>query len=120
MRAVRSSTGTELEGVGGTLEVALLAVEARHVEDDLFGVGVDLLGGLELRLGLGGVVVEAVELAEEEMGLDVVGLELGELLVLGDGELQHLAGLGGLHVAEGTEIDLAEQSHGLRCRWGCG
>ena len=75
-------------------------------------------------LGLGGVVVEAVELAEEEMGLDVVGLELGELLVLGDGELQHLAGLGVLHVAEGTQIDLAEQlwasmSLGLRLTCSC-
>ena len=68
---------------------------------------------LNCGLCLGGVVVEAVELAEEEMGLDVVGLELGEFLVLGDGELQHLAGLGVLHVAEGTEVNLAEQRVGF-------
>ena len=54
-------------------------------------------------------MVEAVELAEEEVGLDVVRLELDELLVLADGELQHLSRLLGLHVAERAEIDLAEQ-----------
>ena len=105
--------GHGAEYVGGALGVALLAVEARHVEDDLFGVGVDLLRGLELLFSLGGVVIEAVELAEEETGLYVVGLELGELLVFGDGKLEHLAGLRVLHVSEGAEIDFAEELVGF-------
>jgi len=58
-------------------------------------------------------VIEAVELAEKEVDLDVVGLELGELLVLCDSELEHLAGLRGLHIAEGAEIDLTEQGVSL-------
>ena len=62
---------------------------------------------------LGGVVIEPVELAEEQVRLYVVGLELSELLVLGDGQLQHLAGLRGLHVAERTQIDPAEQRVGF-------
>ena len=113
MRAVRSSTGTAVEGVDGALYVALFAVEARHVEDDLFGVGVDLLRSLELvprpwrSRGSGRRAGRAAG------GLHVVGLELGELLVLGDGELQHLAGLRGLHVAERAQIDLAEQGVGF-------
>ncbi len=97
------------ERLGGTLEVALLAVEPRHVKDDLFRAAVDLLRGFELGLGLGGIVVQAVELAKQEMRLDIVRLKLRELLVFCDRELEHLAGLLGLHVAEGAEIDLAEQ-----------
>ena len=91
MRAVRSSSGTAARVSAARCAVTLLAVEPSHVEHDLFGARIDLLRELELRLGLGGLVVEAVELAEQEVGLDIVGLELGELLVLGDGELEHLA-----------------------------
>ena len=64
------------ENLGGAAEVALLRVEAGDVEHNLFRVRIDLLSALELRFSLGGVVVEAVQLAEQKMRLDVVGLEL--------------------------------------------
>jgi hypothetical protein len=101
--------GDGLQSVGGALEIALLAVETGKVEDDLLRVGVNLASGLELGIGFSRVVIEAVELPEEEMGLNVVGLELSEPLVLGDGKLKHLRGLGVLGIAKGAEIDLAEE-----------
>ena len=90
-------------------EVALLGVEARHVEHDLLIVAVDLLCGLELCFGFGGVVVEAVELAEQKPGLQIVGLQLGDDLVLLDGGLEDVAGLLALAVAERAQVDAAEE-----------
>ena len=43
------------------------------------------------------------------MVLDVVGIELGEGLVLGKGKLEHLGGLLVLGITEGAEVDLAKE-----------
>ena len=82
---------------------------ARHPQHHLLGVGVDLLRGLELRLRLGGVVVQRVELPQQQLGLQVGRLQPRDRLVLGDRQLQHLARLCALHVAQRAQINLPQQ-----------
>ena len=97
------------ESVDRALRVPLLAVQRRHPQHNLLGVGIDLLRGLELCLRLGGVVVERVELAQQQLGLQVGRLQARDGLVLGDRQLQHLTSLRALHVAQRTQIHLPQK-----------
>ena len=67
-------------------------VDAGQVEDDFFGFGLDVLRDLELLFGLGGLVLDRVELAEDHAVFDALGLEGDDLLELGDGQIEGIAG----------------------------
>ena len=56
------------------------------------------------------IAVQAVEAAEQQVIVNAVGLDLHDLLVLLDGQLEHIVGaVAARHVAQRTEIDAAEQ-----------
>ena len=54
-------------------------------------------------------MVQAIKLAQQKMRLHIVRLQLSKLLVLPNGQLQHLARLRALHISQRTQIDLAQQ-----------
>ncbi len=72
-----------------------------------------MLRGLELRLRLGGVVVQRVQLAQQQLGIQVVRLQPRNGLVLADCRLQHLGRLRALHIAQQAHIHLPQQGVGL-------
>ena len=56
------------------------------------------------------IAVQAVEAAEKQMIVDAIGIDLDDLLVLIDGKLENVVGaVAAGHVAEGTQINAAEQ-----------
>ena len=103
-------SGTEaqhLQRVGG---VAFVGIEHGQRSDGLFGAGIELDRGLEFGFGFLQVVVQAVQTAEKQMVINIVGFELDDLFVLLDRQLKHVIGAGAAgHIAQRAQINSAQQ-----------
>ncbi len=110
--------GDGFNHLGGVGYVAALGIETGEVEDHFFRIGLDGLGGLELVFRLFGLVLDGVELAKDHAVIHALGLERNDLLELGDGLVENVAGgrgrrdgVGG--VAQLAQIDAAEEAMGV-------
>ena len=95
----------------GMLDVAAFGIEAGQVEHDFFRRGLDGLRGLELVFSLFGVVLDGVKLAQNHVVLNAFWLQADELLILGDGQVQRIAGGcgGGIgRIAELAQVDASQ------------
>ena len=81
-----------LNDLGRVGKVAALGVKARQVQNHLFGVGLNGLGGLELVFRLLGLVLHGVELAQHHAVFDALRLQRHNPLKLDDGQVQGVAG----------------------------
>src|SRR5579871_2124329 len=101
-----------LQRLGG---IAFIGVKQRKRGDGFFGIRIELHRGLQFAFRFLQVVVEAIEAAEQEVIVHVLGLDFDDLLVLLDGQLQDIfrpvsaAG----HVSEQTQVNAAEQFVGF-------
>jgi len=94
--------------------VTLVGVEHGQGGDGFFGAGIKFDSGLEFGFSLLQIAVQTVEAAEKQVIVDAGGIEFGDLLVLVDGQLQHVVGAGATgHFAERAQIDAAEKLVGF-------
>ena len=106
--------GDRLDDLGGMFHVAAIGVEPGQVENHFFRVGLDGLGDLELLFRLLVLVLDGVELAQDHAVLYLLGLQGDDLLELGDGLVQHVAGGrcrgdGVLPVAQLAQVNAPQQ-----------
>ena len=90
--------------------IAFVGVEDRQSRNGFLGVRVYLDRDLEFALGFLQVVVQAIEAAEQKMVVHTVGLDLHDLLILLDGQLQHVVGTAAAgHVTEGSQVNATQE-----------
>ena len=72
---VRSAYRNAFNDLGGMSQVAAFGIEAGQVEHHLLRLRLNGLGDLEFLLGLLGIVLDGVELAQDHAVLDALGLK---------------------------------------------
>ena len=95
----------DFRGMGN---VAAIRVETSQIEDHLFRIGLDGLGGLELVFRLLGLVFDGIELAQDHAVFHVFGLQRNNLFELGDGQVKRITGGRGRGDGVGSVAELAE------------
>ncbi len=112
---MRSDTANGLDDLGGVGKIAVFGVETGEIEDDFFGVGIDVAGRLELLFGFFVLMLYGVELAEHHAVFHALGIERDDLLKFGDGLIERVAvgrrgGNGVLRFAQLAQIEAAKQT----------
>jgi len=83
--------GNRLDQLGGAIDIAALDVDAGQVENHFFGFGLNVLGDLVLRFGLGLLMLDGVEGAENHVILDALGQQGDDLFEFGNGQVEGVA-----------------------------
>src|SRR5664279_422556 len=101
-----------LERAGG---VAFFVVKISQRGYGFFRIGLYVYCRLEFAFRLQKLVVEPIQAAQQQVVFYALGIELHNLLILLDRQLQNFLRLRpGLHIAEGTQIDAAQQTARLQ------
>src|SRR6185437_8092299 len=95
--------------------IALAGVQPGQIQRRVLRAGIDLLRRVKLRLGLCRVMREGVELAQDQVVLNVLWLKLNNFFKFVDGQLQNLGGRRALLIfSQRAQVYVAQQLVGVQ------